>query len=51
VSVFAELMETWIRRIGPERVGALCTDNAAAMRLAREQTVQRADLTHIVELR
>lgn len=48
---YAGLMVAWIREIGPERVGFLCTDNAAAMRKAREQTVQTPGLTHILQLR
>jgi hypothetical protein len=44
-------MVGWLREIGPPKIGFLCTDNATAMRVAREQTVQTAGLTHIVELR
>ena len=49
--VLADLIAGRILKIGPEKVGSLCTDNAAAMRLAREQTIQRDGLTHIVEPR
>ena len=48
---FAELMEGWLRDIGSDHVGLLCTDNAAAMRLAREKTVKKSGLTDIAELR
>ena len=48
---YAGLIVGWIHEIGAQRVGFLCTDNAANMQAARRQTVQTYGLTHIVEIR
>ena len=51
VHICADLMVTWIREIGAHRVAFLCSDNAAVMKAAREETVKATGLTHIVQIR
>lgn len=41
-----KLME-WIKDIGPRRVGAICTDNAANMKKARQIVVDTPEFHHI----
>ena len=42
---------SFIDEIGREKVGALCTDNASNMRLARSIVMGREGYKHIVEYR
>lgn len=47
----AEKIVANIKELGPKRVGALVTDNAANCKLARELVVKEANFEHIVILR
>lgn len=46
-----DAIKRWITEIGVDKVGALVTDNAAAMRLARQLVTGTEGFEHILEMR
>lgn len=49
--VLADVFKNFVDRCGKDRVAAIITDNAANMRVAREQLIKLVGYMHILEIR
>lgn len=51
LSLITGQIRTWIDEVGREKIGNLVTDQASAMRCAREEVVATEGYTHILQMR